>query len=223
MRIELTHPFIRGCRDYQALLKNCFKFSTFANRVEKQALAKATGGNGEIDTDIQNKYKGDAFELFVEAFVKVFGADILIGIDPQFYEVTDCEDDYGVDAIGKGLNGKVHTLQMKYRQAHWVLTTNGDHLSNFRSLSTMSVKSGGFGVDPDDKCQLRRRRIKNTCNMTIIHCGKEIHWEVKEKMLRDVREINRKDIRQLVDDNGIFWDCFRESWKAYKKSLKKKV
>ena len=220
MIIKMTHPFIKRCINPEKLLQNCNKFSTFANRLEKQAIKKGTLGNGEIDKDIVNKYKGDAFELFIEVFVRIFGADMFIGIDPQSYELIDSNDDYGVDSKGIGTNGKIHTIQIKYRQGNYVLTANGDHLTNFRSLSTMSVKSGGFGVNPDDKCKLRRKRIKDTCNMTIIHCGKEIHYDCKKNMLDDVREINRKDILRRVDNNDIFWNSFRESWKI---SIKKKI
>jgi len=214
MLIKLTHPFLRRCTDFEALLKNCNKFSTFCSRMEKQAVKKAIGGDGEIDDDIVNQYKGDSFELFVEAFIRIYGADMLIGIDPQSYKLIESDNDYGVDAEGIGLNGKIHTVQVKYRQAIYILTANQDHLTNFRSLSVMSKKSGGFGVDPNDKCKLRRKRIKDTCNMTIIHCGKEIHWDVKINMLSDVREINRKDILRRVDNNNIFWDCLRKSWRG---------
>jgi len=213
--VKLTHPFLRRCIDPIGLLKECSKFSTFAYRLEKQAIKKATGGDGEIDDDILNKYKGDGFELFVEMLVRIFGGDMLIGIDPESYELIDSEDDYGVDSVGLGTNGKIHTIQIKYRQANYELTANKDHLTNFRSLSTMSKEAGGFGVDPNEKCQLKngRDRIKDTCNMTIIHCGKKIHYDVKEHMLSDVREVNRSDIRRRVDDNGIFWNSFAESWK----------
>ena len=220
MIIKLTHPFLKKCIDPDGLLKNCSKFNSFAYKLEKQAIQKATGGDGEIDEDVRNKYKGDGFELFIEAFIRVFGADMLICIDPESYKIVDISD-YGVDAEGIGLNGKVHTIQIKYRQANCILTANDSHLSNFTQLSYKSKSSGGFGVDPNDKCKIRRKRIKDTCNMTIIHCGKEIHYDVKENMLRDVREINRKDITRRVDDNNIFWDCLRKSWvKAIKKKDK---
>ena len=215
MNIRLTHPFIKRCIDPEGLLKNCEKFSTFCYRLEKQAIAKATGGDGEIDEDIQNAYKGDGFELFVECLVRVFGANIIIGIDPTSYELVESNDDYGVDAIGNGINGKLHTVQIKYRQANYILTANQDHLTNFRSLSVMSKSSGGFGIDPNDKFQSpsgSRKRLIGTGNMTIIHCGKQIHYDVKNNMLRDVREINRADIRKIVEFNSIFWNTFRESW-----------
>lgn len=211
MIVKLTHSFLKKCISPLALLKDCEKFSTFCYRLEKQAIQKATGGDGEIDEDVRNKYKGDGFELFVEVFIKVYGADMLIGIDPESYKIINVSD-YGVDAEGIGLNGKIHTIQIKYRQANCVLTANEAHLSNFTQLSYKSKSSGGFGVDPNDKCKIRRKRIKDTCNMTIIHCGKEIHYDVKENMLKDVREVNRKDIARRVDDNNIFWNCFRNSW-----------
>ena len=225
MIVELTHPFLKRCLSHSKLLKDCEKFSTFCYRMEKQAIQKATGGDGEIDTDIQNAYKGDAFELFVECLVRVFGSNILIGIEPTSYKLVDSNDDYGVDALGTGMNGKDHTVQIKYRQANHILTANGDHLTNFRSLSVMSKSSGGFAIDPNDKFKSAsgsRKRLIGTGNMTIIHCGKQIHYDVKKNMLSDVREFNRADIRKLVEFNHIFWNTFRESWTAALKNEKKK-
>lgn len=209
---KLTHPFIRRCINREELLKDCKKFNTFCYRLEKQADIKSIDGKGEKDEDIRNKYVGDGFELFVEFFINCFGMDMLIGIDPESYRLVDTENDYGVDGVGIGNNNKIHTVQIKYRQANWVLTANDDHLTNFTSLSTKSVEMGGYGVDPNDRCKLGRGRIKDTCNMLIIHSGKYIHYDVKENMLRDVKEIKRKDIMRKIDDNYIFWRKFLEVW-----------
>jgi hypothetical protein len=212
MFIKLTHPFLRKCIDHVGLLKDCYKLNTFLSRMEKQSERKATSETGEIDEEIRNKYKGDCFELFVEAFIRVFGADMLIGLDPESYDPIESDDDYGVDGTSTGVNGKIHTIQIKYRQANYILTANEDHLTNFVSLSFQPIEMGGFGVDPYDGCKIKRKRILDTRNLIIIHSGKEIHWEVKERMLKGVKEVNRKDIRNRVDDNGIFWRSFKESW-----------
>jgi hypothetical protein len=218
--IRLTHSFLRGCIDPKALLLKCFKFSTFARRLESQATAKAIRSDGTVNKKIENKYKGDGFELFVEAFIRVFGSDMLIQIEPSSYEVINCDDDYGVDGVGLGENGKPHTVQNKFRAANYTLDANDDNLTNFTSLSMLSSEDGGFGVDPNDKYNMKngkivkrgRKRVTGKCNMTIIHCGKEIHYKVMESMMPTVREINRTDIRNKVDDNNIFWNTFKESW-----------
>ena len=208
----------------EKLLSGCYKFNTWASRLEKQAekYAKDVDGNdSSVDEKLINKYKGDGFELFVEFFIRLFGGDILIQIYPYSYEIIDVSEDYGVDGKGIGDNGKVHTVQVKYRQSNYILSANEDHLTNFTSLSFMPKESGGFGVDPNYKCPSKRKRIADKANVTIIHSGKEIHYKTKDKMLSNVREINRKDIRNFVDDNHIFWDTFRESCLEARKNLLK--
>jgi len=220
MKIKLTHLFITRCIDPEKLLKNCSKFDTFCSRLERQATEKATLGNGEIDQKVENKYKGDGFELFVEMFIKCFGADTLIQVYPDTYVPIDEGIDYGVDGKSVGDNKQIHTFQIKYRQSNYELTANEDNLTNFTSLSMMPINAGGFGVDPNYKCPSTRKRITGKANMTIIHCGKKIHYTSADRMLYIVREINRQDIKNKVNDNNIFWDSFLNSWIEELKNIK---
>lgn len=215
MIVPLTHPFIRRCIDPEALLAKCFKFNTFAYRLEKQAEQYGNGTNdGWIrspDNDLIQKYKGDGFELLVEAFIRMFGTDKKIGIDPQSYKIIEEGEDRGVDGSGIGINGKTHTIQAKYRQANYELHNNEDQLGNFKANSFAHPSSGGFGVDntPDDN---------GKCNLTIIHSGRRIDPKTAQFMLSEVREITRRDIRRKVDGNNNFWNSFSESWKKALKS-----
>lgn len=208
MIVKLTHPFLHRCIDPVALLKDCVLFNTFTSRLEKQAKRYAEGADDgwirPVDKELLNKYKGDGFELFGECFIRVFGSDRKVGIDPASYKVVEEGEDRGVDGFGVGLNGKTHTVQFKYRQANYVLSVNDDHLANFATNSYSHPDNGGFGVDPiPDK--------NGKCNMTIIHSGKGSGLNVKS-ILSGVREILRKDIRRKVDNNIIFWNTFRDSW-----------
>lgn len=219
MICKLTHPFLRRCIDSEALLKNCSKFDAFSLILKKQAEKKATGGDGEIDGQIENEYKGDGFELFVEMLICMFGANFLIGIYPDSYSFVDPIDDNGVDGTGIGLNGKIHTVQIKFRNGNYILTANEDHLSNFKATSLTEKENGGFGVDGKDrfinknfKDDTSRDRIHNTCNMIIIHSGKEINKQGKKTMFKEVKEFTRADICRCVDGNLIFWNSFIESW-----------
>ena len=205
------------CIDPKGLLKNCNKLSTFMDRLNKQATKKATGGDGEIDKKIENTYKGDGFELLTEAIVRMFGADPLIQIHPDSYEIVDLADDNGVDATGIGNNGLMHTIQCKYfSDGRHELKANESRLTNFTSKSLMPINSGGYGVDANYKCPDGGKRVKGKSNMTIFHTGKGFHHHTQEHMMCNiVRDVNRKDIERRINNNNIFWLLFRTSWESY--------
>jgi hypothetical protein len=185
---ELKHSFIRRCINRHELLEGVYKFNTFASRLEKQA--KKYGGD---DDKSVNEYKGWGFELFGEALVRSRPYDKRIGISE--YRLVEEDDDTGVDDYGIGSNGNPATVQFKYRQADYVLTTNADHLTNFTYAS------------------LHKFKVTEDCNMLIITSGKELHWHTQQHMLGvGVRCLNRQKIRKLVDDQKPFWDDFRASW-----------
>ena len=208
MIVNLTHPFLLRCLDPIALLENCNKFNTFANRLEQQATEYSLG----IE-DKENKYKGDGFELFGEMFIRVFGIDKRVGIDPQSYQIIEDGEDRGVDGHGLGTNGLIHTVQFKYRKANYELHNNEDHLGNFKANSFAHVSNGGFNVSnvPDEN---------GKCNLMVIHCGKRIYPPTANLMLPEVKEINRNYIRLKVDNNNNFWNSFRESFQEGIKNAK---
>ena len=65
---KLTHPFLYQCHNIDSLLKNVYKISTYCNRLEKQSILFPD----RYDPD---KYKGDGFELFVEALIKLSNSE----------------------------------------------------------------------------------------------------------------------------------------------------
>jgi len=190
--MKLTHPFLTRCLNHNALLEGVEKFSTYDSRLKKQAKQYANG-----DTDLENEYKGWAFEIFVEALIQTFGHDKRVGV--VNLNVIDEDDDIGVDFTGTGINGKPATVQAKYRQAIHELSANQDHLSNFTSASVLR-----YGVDAND-----------TQNMLIVTCGKDLKNFTAQNMFRNkVRWLNREKIRVFVDNNIAFWNAFREAWEA---------
>lgn len=186
MNITLEHVFLKRCHNLPELLKDCNKLSTFCSRLEKQS----TLFPDRYDPD---KYKGDGFELFVEALIKLSPIDNRIGIGN--YEPIQMGDT-GVDGKGIGINGKKATVQVKYRSNHnQVLTANGDHLSNFVMSSAFHEK-----IDVDDKN-----------NMLIVTTAKGLHHFTETEMfINKVRCIGYEELRSLVDNNSLFWDCFRK-------------
>lgn len=186
MNTELTHRFKLTAHDLAGLLENCNKLSTFCTRLEKQAALHPD----RYDPD---KYKGDGFELFTEALIKLAPYDNRIGIGE--YNVVEGQDT-GVDGSGIGANGKPATVQVKYRSnGQQVLTTNQDHLSNFVMSSVLHE-----GVDAND-----------TMNMLIVTTAEGLHYFTDAEMFGGkVRCLGREQLRELVDNNQLFWDRFRE-------------
>lgn len=58
--------------------------------------------------------KGDLFEIFAECFFKVSGTDNRIGMNG--YKNVPVNMDFGVDAFGKGIDGKPAIVQVKFRE-----------------------------------------------------------------------------------------------------------
>jgi len=187
MNIELGHIFLKKCYDLNSLLGGCNKISTFCKNLEKQAFLFP-------DRIEPEKYKGDGFELFVEALIKLSPVDNRIGI--TLYEVNTGLDT-GVDGFGFGMDGEPAVVQAKYRgNSQVLLTANKDHLGNFLTAATFK-----FNVST----------AAPKANRLIITTAKDLHSFTQEEMLYDkVRCINREGLRELVDNNTLFWDSFRD-------------
>ena len=183
----LTHPFKVRCHDLPALIGECSKLSTFCSRLEKQA-------DWHPDRYDRDKYVGDGFELLIEALIKLSPVDNRIAIGD--YQVVT-EDDLGVDGVGKGINGKVATVQCKYRSnSTTVLTANQDHLSNFVMTSLIDDR---YGVDKND-----------TKNMIVFTTAKGMHHFTDAEMFKNkVRCLGYEELRGLLDNNELFWHEFR--------------
>lgn len=186
MKIQLTHPFLFLCKNRKELLDDCLKLNTFLGRLEKQSDLKNV-----LD---KNKYKGDGFELFVEALIKLSPIDKRVGI-LNYKLIT--EGDTGVDGSGIGINGHPATVQCKYRQYDHVLTANKDHLANF-----VMTSQNKFKVKVGDKD-----------NMLIVTSGKALHHYTHVEMFDgQVRTLHREALRKLVDNNLMFWQSFQLLW-----------
>lgn len=183
--MNLEHRFKLTCHNLDQLLTDCNKINTYCSRLEKQAEMFPD----RYDPD---KYKGDGLEFFVEALIKLSPVDNRIGVGK--YKIVEGQD-VGVDGSGVGANGRPATVQVKYRQSNYVLTANADHLSNFVMASMLHEH-----VDPNDQN-----------NMLIITTGKGLHYFTEDEMYaKKVRCLGREQLRELVDNNDLFWDKFRE-------------
>ena len=194
MEIKLTHPFLRNSHfigdkiGVVELLKGTNKLSTFCSKLEKQSII-------DIDLRDPDKYKGDGFELFVEAFIKLNSTNKIVGINN--YIPIECSGniDLGVDGFGTGIDDKAATVQVKYKSNHMIfLTANEDHLTNFTWISISD-----YNVDPQTRS-----------NMLIVTTGKGLnHFTDNEMFKNKVRCIGYDMIKQMVDNNLPFWNEFR--------------
>ena len=220
MIIKLTHPFLWRCKDIDPLFDGCIKFGTFCSNLEKQAKKLFPTPRIETPEETEarlqklNKYKGDCFELFVEAMFKLFPCDKRLGLIEDYQIVT--RTDIGVDAYGiSGSNGKPFTIQCKYRQFNASLEANKDHLTNFTNASMLGGQEGRYKVDqtPDP--------ITHKCNMMVVTSGKSLAFFTDFEMFQQmVWSFCRKDIESLVDNNPTFWKYFQQSWEESLKALK---
>ena len=183
--MKLIHPFLKTCHNIDELLLDTNKLSTYCGKLEKQSILWPN----RYDPD---KYKGDGFELFVEALIKLSPVDNRIGIGN--YEPV-LSDDTGVDGFGIGIDGNPATVQVKYRSdATTLLGANKDHLSNFVMSSW-----GKYKVNVESKS-----------NMLIITTAEGLNTFTDNEMFENkVRCIGYKQLRELVDNNILFWDAFR--------------
>lgn len=190
MEIKLIHPFLVRCHSLSDLLKECNKLNTYCDRLEKQSLKNPNS----YDPD---HYKGDGFEFFGEALIKLSPVDNRFGICKYIPgQKPEVNGDYGADGYGVGMNRFPATAQFKYRSdSSKLLTANDDKLSNF-----MVSSQNDYGV-----------RFEDTNNMIIITTAKGTHPDTEKNMLKGkVRTIGYKHLRKLVDNNIPFWDLFRE-------------
>lgn len=189
MIIKLDHKFAKLCNCKATLLKDVTTLAQFMKNIKKEAKTQYSLYKDE------NTFKGDAFECFVEFFNKKLPVYI-----NAYTPLANADRDTGVDGIGTGLNGKLATVQIKYREnTISSLTANEDHLSNFAWTSVAK-----YGVDVnDDK------------NMLVFTTAKDLHYFTKDEMLLGkVVCIGYDTLCAFVDNNVVFWQDFEESLNA---------
>ena len=202
--ISLVHPFkdILPDVDEFFLAQNeagvINTVNSFCNRIKDLADRYALNINPD-------KFKGGAFELFVEYLCKSNASDNRIGI--YDYSPVTGEDDLGVDGRGIGENKFPATVQAKFRAGDYILTANEDKLSNFL-------------VSSWNDCGVR---MEDNKNMLIITTGLKVLEESREKMLKGkVRVLNREALRKMLDHRPEWWMRFYEAVKVSRiKNVKK--
>jgi hypothetical protein len=183
----MKHRFQYVCYDAKALLEGCNKLSTFMNRINKQS--KEDRGMGWS----ADEYKGFAFEAFVEVLVCASPVDKRIGIK-EYRPASSKIDgpDMGIDGYGLSHDGKLHTIQVKFRSDVMSDLSTRDMISNFVAKTTSSP-------------------VYRDADMTIFTTAKGLGQKIADEMYHGrVRTLGFTELKKLVDDNQSFWDLFRK-------------
>lgn len=182
----MQHQFKYICYDSIKLLDGCNKLSTFISRLNNQA--EENHGMGWT----ADEYKGLAFEALIEVLITASPIDKRINI--KNYRPHDSKvdgRDMGIDGYGESHDGKLHTVQIKFRSDSTVDLTSNDGISNFVAHTMLHPKY-------------------KDADMTVFTTAKDLHRIVSEEMYWDrVRTVGYDDLRKLIDGNLAFWDLFR--------------
>jgi len=175
----------------QKIFKDLFgdvqNFSTFTGRMLKVSKRYKEFGYSPKEEEGYLKMIGDVFEIFAEAFFKVFGADNRIGV--YGYTPEKPSKDVGIDGVGKCMKGLPLVVQVKFRaEPNYELKT-GD-LRNFQGAAI----------------QLYDVPVKTANNLVVFTSCSGVHYITKDEVFGGyLRPIGYREIKSLVDNNGVFW------------------
>ena len=186
----MQHQFITTSHDLTGLFNGVNLFSTLMRRIEDQSKIDP------IRYDI-DKYKGDAFEFFVELFLTINATDNRVFV--YNYKPIPSHEDGGADGIGTNMLGESSVVQVKFRgNIEHMLTANEDHLSN------LIVAGSLLGVNFDMKNKKNYRHF-------VFTTAKSLHFYTDEQMFKGkVKCFGYEEFRKMVDNNIPFWNECRE-------------
>ena len=169
------------------LFDDCNTMDELMRNIER--LAKSWSLNDEK----RRKFKGDAFEFFVELFFMFHPNDSQLGL--ANYEPIPSKHDYGTDALATSIRtGERCAIQVKYRlDVKTSLFKNKDKLANL-----VQDAHQNWGVNeptPDDKDKYRFFVVTTSPSVTSHNFN--------------VCCFGISALRQKVDGNSCFWDRCR--------------
>ena len=186
----LEHNFKTKCHSLPELFEGVNKMSQLMARIQK--FSERDPLNYDPD-----KYKGDAFEFFIELFLMLNPTDNRVGV--YNYKPTQ-ENDNGVDGIGVNIKAENCVVQIKYRSNPTeYLTANRDHLSNMFTSGDLT-----YGVTSD---HINKKNFRHF----IFTTASGLHYYTETEMFKKrVKCFNYKNFRSMLDNNIIFWNKVRE-------------
>ena len=188
--IQLEHNFKTKAHSLPRLFEGVTKMSQLMRKIETESQIDPL----RYDPD---KYKGDAFEFFVELFLALHPTDNRVGV--YNYKPNQTNDN-GVDGIGMNIKNEKCVVQIKYRtDVTTELSTNKDYLGN---LITDGMLSHGVITDMSDDKNFRHFVFTTAMRLNF--------YTDQEVFKLKVRCFGYNDFRSLLDGNIIFWNKVRE-------------
>jgi len=198
--ITLTHIAVNDINRFNwvPMLSTVNSLGEFEDEVQDACKIYISTLPAALQADAQNKFLGDAFEVFVEMLMLTHAFDNRINVyDYKPLNPNEGNIDIGVDGVGKGADKKPATVQVKFRsRPDTLLTAKADGLSGF-----VAASQNVYGVE-----------ISAMFNMLVVTNCAGINYKTKTMMLfGKVRELNREHLIELVDNQLNWWDNFRQS------------
>ena len=186
----MQHQFITTSHDLSGLFTDVNRMSTLMRRIQEQSSIDPLRYD-------PNDYMGDAFEFFVELFLKINSTDNRVFV--YNYKPIPSHEDRGADGVGVNMNGDKCVVQIKFRgNVETLLTANEDHLSNLVTAGMLM----GVTYDLDNINNIRH---------FVFTTAKNLHFYTDEHMFEGkVKCFGIEEFRKMVDNNQHFWDKCRE-------------
>jgi len=188
--MKITHSqfdnfYIKNQKIFNILFDGVTNFSTLISSIEKISLDYSKYSYSDVQGS--DKMKGDLFEIFIEAFIKILGTNGQIGIGD--YSPNN-GDDFGVDGYGLGINGQPVTIQIKYRNNPTYELLQED----IKQFPFQSIRL--FNVDPN-----------SDGDMIVFTSARGLHWNTdKNVFCGAVRSIGFDFISTQINNNIPFWN-----------------
>jgi|ETNvirnome_6_100_1030635.scaffolds.fasta_scaffold07767_3 hypothetical protein len=191
-KTQPQHDFIYKSSDYlNGLFENCSAMKDFKRNINKLAKSWKKLGYDE------NKFKGDAFEHFIELLLMLHPNDSRLGL--YDYKPNSPENDFGVDGTAKNFKGEECVIQIKFRSSSKRLTVTDDRLTN---LVSSGMIHHNVIIDTDDPKNYRHFVFTNAPGLS--------HYTDNQMLSSRVKCFGHNDMKKLVDNNKPFWDMCRE-------------
>jgi len=188
--INLEHNFKTKSHSLPRLFEGVTKMSQLMRKIEQEAILDTLRYDSE-------KYKGDAFEFFVELFLNLHPTDNRVGV---YNYKPNQENDNGVDGIGVNINNQKSVIQIKYRSnTQTELSSNKDSLAN---LITDGMMTHGVVADMENQKNFRHFVFTTATGLNF--------YTDQEMFKSKVRCFGINDFKSLLDNNIIFWNKVRE-------------
>ena len=188
--ITLEHNFKTKAHSLPRLFEGVGKMSQLMRKIEQEAIIDTLRYDAE-------KYKGDAFEFFVELFLALHPTDNRVGV---YNYKPNQENDNGVDGIGINMRGEKCVVQVKYRSNILTeLSSNRDSLAN---LITDGMMAHNVVADMENPKNFRHFVFTTATGLNF--------YTDQEMFKSKVKCFGYNDFRSLLDNNLIFWDKVRE-------------